>query len=98
MSEVNFNAVVNAHADRVWQTLSQFGRISDWHPAICSSEIEDNQPDGRPGCRRRLVPKTATSCAKSSSCWMQVSGPSRIALLKRRWPLMTMWLRSALFH
>ncbi|HDT4319997.1 MULTISPECIES: SRPBCC family protein [Enterobacteriaceae] len=55
MSVVNFNAVVNAHADRVWQTLSQFGRISDWHPAICSSEIEDNQPDGRPGCRRRLV-------------------------------------------
>ncbi|MBY4890674.1 SRPBCC family protein [Pantoea sp. DY-15] len=55
MSEVNLNAVVNARADRVWQTLSQFGRISDWHPAICSSEIEDNEPDGRPGCRRRLV-------------------------------------------
>jgi len=55
MSVVNFNAVVKTSADRVWQTLSQFGRISDWHPAIRSSEIENNQPDGRPGCRRRLV-------------------------------------------
>ncbi|WP_421412983.1 SRPBCC family protein [Serratia plymuthica] len=55
MSVVNFNAVVKTDAGRVWQTLSQFGRISDWHPAIRSSEIEDNQPDGRPDCRRRLV-------------------------------------------
>ncbi|QJW54822.1 hypothetical protein HL670_01703 [Serratia plymuthica] len=55
MSVVNFNAVVKTDAGRVWQTLSKFGRISDWHPAIHSSEIEDNQPDGRPGCRRRLV-------------------------------------------
>lgn len=55
MSVVNFNAVVKTDTHRVWQTLSQFGRISEWHPAISSSEIEENQPDGLPGCKRRLV-------------------------------------------
>jgi len=55
MSVVKFNAVVKADTHRVWQTLSQFGRISKWHPAICSSEIEEKQPDGLPGCKRRLV-------------------------------------------
>ena len=55
MPVVKFNATLNADADRVWQTLRQFGRISEWHPSILSSEIEDNQPDGLPGCRRRLV-------------------------------------------
>lgn len=55
MSIVKFNAVVNADANRVWQTLSRFGRISEWHPAIRSSEIEAGQPDGMPGCKRHLV-------------------------------------------
>lgn len=55
MSVVKFNAVVNADAHSVWQTLSQFGRISEWHPAIRSSEIEASQTDGLPGCKRRLV-------------------------------------------
>ncbi|MHA6311842.1 SRPBCC family protein [Pantoea sp. S-LA4] len=57
MSVVKFNATVAADANRVWQTLRQFGRISEWHPAIRSSEIEDHQPDGLPGCKRRLVLK-----------------------------------------
>lgn len=55
MPVVKFNAVVKADTQRVWQTLSQFGRISEWHPAIRSSEIEENQPDGLSGCKRRLI-------------------------------------------
>lgn len=55
MPVVKFNATVQAEAGRVWKTLRQFGRISEWHPAISRSEIEENQPDGLPGCRRRLV-------------------------------------------
>ncbi|MGX5024805.1 SRPBCC family protein [Enterobacter sp. UPMP2060] len=55
MPVVKFNATVQANADRVWQTLRQFGRISEWHPSIRSSGIEENQPDGLPGCKRRLV-------------------------------------------
>ncbi|MDR2265365.1 MAG: SRPBCC family protein [Enterobacter asburiae] len=55
MPVVKYNAVVPAGVDRVWKTLRQFGRISEWHPAIHSSEIEENHPDGLPGCKRRLV-------------------------------------------
>lgn len=55
MPVVKFNATLNADASRVWQMLRQFGRISEWHPSIISSEIEDGQPDGLPGCYRRLV-------------------------------------------
>ena len=55
MPVVKFNATVQADADHVWQTLRQFGRISEWHPSIRSSEIEENQPDGLPGCKRWLV-------------------------------------------
>lgn len=55
MPVVKFNATVQADADRVWKTLRQFGRISEWHPSIRRSEIIENQPDGLPGCKRRLV-------------------------------------------
>lgn len=55
MSVIKFNAVVNADAHRVWQVLSRFGYISEWHPAIQNSEIEEGQPDGLPGCKRRLT-------------------------------------------
>ncbi|WP_323661054.1 SRPBCC family protein [Pectobacterium versatile] len=55
MPVVKFNATVQADARHVWQTLREFGRISEWHPSIHSSEIEENQPDGLPGCRRKLI-------------------------------------------
>ncbi|MHC5177210.1 SRPBCC family protein [Serratia rhizosphaerae] len=55
MPVVKFNATVQVEAGHVWKTLRQFGRISEWHPSISRSEIEENQPDGLPGCKRRLV-------------------------------------------
>jgi len=52
---VEYNAVVDSNAERVWGVLKQFGAISAWHPAIPESYIEDGQPDGLVGCIRRLT-------------------------------------------
>lgn len=55
MAKVEYRALINGHADRVWAVLRQFGQISQWHPAVPHSIIEDNQPDGLVGCIRRLT-------------------------------------------
>ena len=55
MPQVQYNAVVNSDADVVWNIIKRFGAISDWHPAIPSSEIEGGTDHGVVGCVRRLV-------------------------------------------
>jgi hypothetical protein len=55
MPQVQYNAIINSNSDSVWSVLKRFGAISDWHPAIPSSEIEGDGPDGVVGCIRRLV-------------------------------------------
>lgn len=55
MPMVEYNAVIDSDAQRVWSVLKQFGEISKWHPAIPESIIEDDQPDGLVGCIRRLI-------------------------------------------
>lgn len=55
MPSVHYNAIVEKDSTRVWEVLKQFGRINQWHPAIPESVIEDGQPDGLPGCIRRLT-------------------------------------------
>lgn len=55
MPKVEYNAVIDAQAEHVWSVLRQFGGISQWHPAITQSLIEDNQPDGLVGCVRKLT-------------------------------------------
>lgn len=55
MAKVEYCALVDGEATRVWDVLKQFGQISKWHPAIPESIIEDGQPDGLVGCIRRLT-------------------------------------------
>lgn len=55
MPSVHYNAMIDSRAKRVWTVLKQFGGISQWHPAIPESLIENSQPDGLVGCIRRLT-------------------------------------------
>lgn len=55
MPSVHYNALIDSGANQVWKLLKQFGGISQWHPAISESSIEDSQPDGVVGCIRRLT-------------------------------------------
>ncbi len=55
MPLVQYNAVVDSDSERVWNVLKQFSGISQWHPAIPISVIEDAQPDGLVGCVRHLT-------------------------------------------
>lgn len=55
MAKVEYRALIDGAADRVWDVLKHFGQISQWHPAIPESIIEDGQPDGLVGCIRRLT-------------------------------------------
>jgi len=55
MPSVHYNALIDSSAKPIWSLLKQFGGISQWHPAISESLIEDNQPDGLVGCIRRLT-------------------------------------------
>ncbi|WEK07819.1 MAG: SRPBCC family protein [Candidatus Pseudomonas colombiensis] len=55
MANVEYCALIEADVTRVWNVLKQFGQISQWHPAIPESIIEDGQPDGLVGCIRRLT-------------------------------------------
>ncbi|MFM0047771.1 SRPBCC family protein [Paraburkholderia sediminicola] len=54
MPTVEYSAVIDSEADRVWSVLKKFGEIHKWHPAIAESGIEDGQPDGLVGGIRRL--------------------------------------------
>lgn len=54
MPVVEFCALVESDAERVWTVLRQFGRIHAWHPGIVESHLEDPQPEGLPGSVRHL--------------------------------------------
>lgn len=55
MPSVEYSAVLDSDAEHVWGILKKFGEIQKWHPSIVESSIEDNQPDGRVGCIRKLT-------------------------------------------
>jgi hypothetical protein len=54
MPGIQYNALLEADADRVWSVLKRFGDIASWHPAIAESQLEGALPDGMPGCVRVL--------------------------------------------
>lgn len=53
MSMVEFSAVLDGDAQKIWNVVRQFGEIQAWHPAIASSHIEGGGAE-RPGCIRTL--------------------------------------------
>lgn len=48
------SGVVPASADQVWQVVRDFNGLSNWHPAIASSEIEGGGSGQEVGAVRRL--------------------------------------------
>ncbi|MBP5954925.1 SRPBCC family protein [Pseudomonas anatoliensis] len=55
MPMVEFSAVMDSEAQRVWSVVKKFGEIHKWHPAIVQSNIESGGPDGLVGCVRKLT-------------------------------------------
>ncbi|ABN60154.1 SRPBCC family protein [Shewanella baltica] len=54
MPMVEYSAVFDGDAERVWSVLKQFGEIHQWHPEIRNSVIEAGLTDGLVGGVRRL--------------------------------------------
>lgn len=42
MAKVTMQSQVQVSADELWGLLGQFNALPDWHPAVQSSELEDN--------------------------------------------------------
>ncbi|MFJ7315537.1 SRPBCC family protein [Pseudomonas sp. NPDC098747] len=55
MPMVEFSAVMDSEAQRVWSVVKKFGEIHKWHPSIVQSNIEGSGPDGLVGCVRKLT-------------------------------------------
>ncbi|MCD5997308.1 SRPBCC family protein [Pseudomonas sp. CDFA 602] len=54
MATVEYSAALQASAEQTWQVLRHFGDISQWHPAIAHSQIEEGQKADSLGAVRRL--------------------------------------------
>jgi hypothetical protein len=54
MIKVYRSAIIYAPADKVWNLVRNFNDLPKWHPAIASSEIEQNRPPDSIGCVRRF--------------------------------------------
>ena len=54
MIKVYRSAIIHASADEVWSLVRNFNDLPKWHPAIASSEIEQNLPPDAIGCVRRF--------------------------------------------
>ena len=54
MIKVYRSAIIHASADKVWGLVRNFNDLPKWHPAIASSEIEENLPPDSIGCVRRF--------------------------------------------
>lgn len=49
MTNVSMKTNLNVPADKVWEMIGRFNALPDWHPAVESSELEDD------GQSRRLT-------------------------------------------
>ena len=54
MARVYTSSVINASAARVWARVRDFNGLSNWHPAIAESRIENGEPADRVGCIRNF--------------------------------------------
>ncbi|CAM3527954.1 Flavin reductase (DIM6/NTAB) family NADH-FMN oxidoreductase RutF [Paracidovorax anthurii] len=55
MPMVEYSALIDGDAGRVWQVLRRFGEIGAWHPALAGSGIEGDLPEGTVGSVRWLA-------------------------------------------
>ena len=54
MARVYTSSVINASAARVWARVRDFNGLSNWHPAIAESRIENGEPPDKVGCIRNF--------------------------------------------
>jgi Polyketide cyclase / dehydrase and lipid transport len=54
MARVYTSSVINASAARVWTRVRDFNGLSNWHPAIAESRIENGEPADKVGCIRNF--------------------------------------------
>ena len=54
MARVYTSSVINASAARVWARVRDFTGLSNWHPAIAESRIENSEPADKVGCIRNF--------------------------------------------
>ena len=54
MARVYTSSVINASAARVWARVRDFNGLSNWHPAIAESRIENGEPADKVGCIRNF--------------------------------------------
>lgn len=54
MARVYASSVINASAARVWTRVRDFNGLSNWHPAIAESRIENGEPADKVGCIRNF--------------------------------------------
>jgi hypothetical protein len=54
MARVYTSTVINASAARVWARVRDFNGLSNWHPAIAESRIENGEPADKVGCIRNF--------------------------------------------
>jgi hypothetical protein len=55
MPNVFVSSVVNAPAEKVWETIRRFDAVAEWLPFVKSSPIEDGGDPTRVGCVRVLT-------------------------------------------
>ena len=53
--KVYASSVIEAPPDRVWATVRDFNGLPNWHPAIASSRIENDEPADKVGCIRNFT-------------------------------------------
>ena len=57
MPTVYISSVINAPAQRVWQTIRDFNALPNWHPFVTDSRIEGGAAADQVGCVRAFSVK-----------------------------------------
>lgn len=51
------STIINAPIEAVWDRIKDFNGLSNWHPMVQSSRIEEGSANGVVGCTRELTLK-----------------------------------------
>jgi len=51
------STIINAPIEAVWNQIKDFNGLSEWHPMVQSSRIEEGFANGAAGCIRELTLK-----------------------------------------
>ena len=54
MPTVTISSVIDAPVDKVWERISDFNGLPDWHPRMTESQIEDGKSATEIGCVRNF--------------------------------------------